>query len=56
MTTGLQGDLFSSNTHLPEYGEEDDHYITSLESFSTENNSIEIDSCNEEAPDEEYHI
>ena len=55
MTTGLHGDLFSSNAHLPEYSEEDD-YITSLESFSAESNSNENDSNNEEAPDDEIYI
>ena len=47
MTTGLHGDLSSSNAHLPEYSEEDD-YITSPESFSAESDSNENDSNNEE--------
>ena len=38
---------------MPEYSEEDDYYITSPGSFSAESNSIETDSCNEEAPDKE---
>ena len=53
LTTGLHGDLFSSNVHFPEYNEEDDCYITLPESFSAESNFIETDSSNEEAPDEE---
>ena len=52
MTTGLHGDLFSSNAHLPEYSEEDD-YITSPESFRAESDSSENESNNEEAPDDE---
>ena len=52
MNTGLHGDLFSSNAHLPEYSEEDD-YITSPESFRAESDSSENQSNNEEAPDDE---
>ena len=56
-TTGLHRDLFSSNAHLPEHSGEDDYYISSPESFRAESNSIEINSSNEEAPDEEiYYI
>ena len=50
MTTGLHGDLFSSNAHWPEYCEEDD-YITSPERFRAEIDSIKNESNNEEVTD-----
>ena len=55
MTTDLHGDLFSSNTHLPEYSEEDD-YITSPESFSAESDSNQNKSNNKVAQDDEISL
>ena len=55
MTTGLHGDLFSSNAHLPEYSEEDD-YITSPESFSAESDSNQNKSNNKVAQDDEISL
>ena len=55
MTTGLHGDVLSSNAHLPEYSEEDD-YITSPESFSAESDSNQNKSNNKVAQDDEISL
>ena len=55
MTTGLHGDLFSSNAHLPEYSEEDD-YITSPEVLAPRVIPMKIKAIIKRRKMKKYHI